>query len=57
MRVNATMASRPQADGQGGSAWLDSCCQFIGGVWRIADYAGVRRVVHFAITEVGENQR
>jgi hypothetical protein len=33
---------------RGGSACLDSLCQFISGAWRVADYAAVRRVVRLS---------
>jgi hypothetical protein len=33
---------------RGGSACLDSFCQFISGAWRMADYAAVCRVVRLS---------
>ncbi|TKB79124.1 MAG: hypothetical protein E8D42_06890 [Nitrospira sp.] len=33
---------------RGGSACLDSFCQFISGAWRVADYAAVCRVVRLS---------
>ena len=38
----------PTTNNRGGSACLDSLCQFISGAWRVADYAAVRRVVRLS---------
>ena len=49
MELRAVLTERIAAQAKrGGSGWLDSLGPFLSGVWRIADYATLCRIVRWS---------